>query len=308
MTKKIFVILLAIVTFACLFVACGDSNEVKPTVAPTAAPTTEPTAVPTATPTAEPTLAPTAEPTDPSPENPLTLWLVSDVKVRPKPNTVDRELTVYFIGTEIQVIGFLTAAETETDYDWFVIEYDGGENNRAYLAAMEDAYSDENPNLPSPEKPWSRWLLADMNLRKTPGGELITTLPVNTEVTIIDYIYAADCGQQYDQYVVLWEGAEGNMAYLAVIDENYSDKNPNIPTPENPWTIWNIGDMNIRDAADGNRITTLPPNTEITVIGMIDVNDTPNKNYTYLIIVYEDGPDGVAYMAYLPENFTTIER
>ena len=54
--------------------------------------------------------------------------------------------------------------------------------------------------------------------------------------------------------------------------------------------MWVVDDMNIRTAPGGDRITTLPDYTEITVIGYLTKAET-NSEYDWLIIEYETAVD-----------------
>lgn len=315
MTKKFLALFLVICIFACMAVACGNNDNTEPTTAPTvaptqnttAAPTQEPTVLPATTaPTTEPTVAPTDGPDLPTPDEPLYLWLKDVVKVRPQPSTSGDELALYAAGKKIEVVGYIYGKDINSEYDWYVIGYDGSANGLAYLAVMDGFYTEDDPSMPSRDNPKLLWIKSTMKVRPKPStaGSELTMYHPGTEIEAIGYIKGKDINSEYDWYVIEYAGGIDGLAYLAALTGNYyTETNPNPPSESKPWYLKLKGEMNIRDAADGNRITSLPAGTVVTVVDIIAKADTPNKSYDYLAFVYEDG---IAYMAYLPENFTFV--
>ena len=164
-------------------------------------------------------------PANPSEDNPKRYWVADPMNIRKAP---DGELiTTLPIGTEIMAIGYLTKAETNTQYDWLVIEYAEGENGIAYMAYIADKLSTTNINsMPTPQNPWTMWVIADMNIRTTPGGDRITTLPGYTEITVIGYLTKAETNSEYDWLIIEYETAEEGIAYMAYLEENLSYDEP----------------------------------------------------------------------------------
>ena len=132
------------------------------------------------------------------------------------------------------------------------------------------------------------WITSPMNLRRTPGGELVTLLGNGTRIEVIQYLTLDEVYDQFEDY----NGGEydymaikynGEIAWLAWIEENYTDINPANPSEDNPKRMWVADPMNIRKAPNGELITTLPIGTEFVAIGFLTKAET-NTEYDWLVI------------------------
>ena len=150
-------------------------------------------------------------------------------------------------------------------------------------------------------------LQKSINIRRTPGGDLLKTATAGAQTRVLDF-EVTSASQQYRYYKINSNGTEG---YVYAGDVNsYLDWVKPVADPTEPISlVANIGDsieitgefgINLRVTPGGSLITRVP-NGE--VLDVLDRVVQGSKNYLYYKISYS-GRTGYIYSGYLDDMNT----